>query len=794
MLVNPRIAEPLPPPPATFHFIGIGGIGMSGLARILMMWGYKVTGSDAMESAQTQSLRSIGIPVVIGHEDPSFASLADVVVTNKRAAANAATELDAAAAAGARIIKRGDLLGMAANERFGIAVAGSHGKSTTSGMLSVALRTLEADPTFAVGAIVAATGTNAEPGNGEHFVVEADEFDRSFHGLFPNVAIITSVAFDHPDIYDDQDDYDESFVEFVRNIKPNGTLIIAGDDEGSQRVIQNVNALRRPDLHVQTFGEGSGYDWVLKGNHTTRLLVDSAGHTHTLNLRMPGKHNARNAVAAIAALHAAGFEVADAVRGVESFSGIGRRFEFKGEYNGVTVIDDYAHHPEEVAAILNAAREHYAGKRVVAVHQPHTYTRTHALMDEFAASLDLADDIVLMEIYGVGEVNEFNIASADMAARMTKSVTLVDGVDDAVAAVKDLLGADTNAVVMTIGAGTITNVGAKLVESQQPPAQAKPTATVQPKKIDRGSAEKLGDLDVIRNAPMSLYTTLRIGGIADYLARASTADELTHAVSIARENDLPITVIGGGSNLLVHDDGIRGMVIVVRVPGARAESQVQIQEDGDKFRLTTSAMVPSSWLGKLTVDKGIGGLDWLIGLPGQLGGALVNNAGAHGREIKDSLESIEILHPDGSRTTENAAWLESVYRNTKLKSESRPRQSIVLGATFLLESQDPQLLKEWAAHHAEFRRTTQPTGACSGSLFANPHDDYAARLIERAGLKGHQVGAMQLSEKHANWMINTGGGTAADAWKLVEIARATVQDSFGVDLTPEIERIGNWTH
>src|SRR5699024_6180707 len=147
-----------------------------------------------------------------------------------------AIELKAARANGAQVIKRGDLLGMAAAERFGIAVAGSHGKSTTSGFLSVALRTLEADPTFAVGAIVAATGTNAEPGKGEHFVVEADEFDRSFHGLFPNVAIITSVAFDHPDIYGDQAEYDEAFLEFIRNIQPGGTLVIAGDDEGSGRV------------------------------------------------------------------------------------------------------------------------------------------------------------------------------------------------------------------------------------------------------------------------------------------------------------------------------------------------------------------------------------------------------------------------------------------------------------------------------------------------------------------------------------------------------------------------------
>lgn len=463
MTTNPRSPELLPPPPATLHFVGIGGIGMSGLARILKMWGYQISGSDIAESAQTAALREMDIPVVIGHNDPELASQADIIVTNKRAAANAAVEIDAAVANGARVIKRGDLLGMAAAERFGIAVAGSHGKSTTSGMLSVALRTLEAEPSFAVGAIVAATGTNAEPGEGKHFVVEADEFDRSFHGLFPNVAIITSVAFDHPDIYDDQDDYDDAFVGFVKNIRENGTLIVAGDDSGAERVTERIADLGRDDLAVQTFGETSGLDWTLSGDGNRRLLTDPSGEEHVLNLLIPGKHNARNAVAAIAAIHASGFSIEDAIRGVESFTGIGRRFEYKGQVNGVDVIDDYAHHPEEITAVVHAAREHYAGKRVIVVHQPHTYSRTYSLMDEFAESLDTADEVVLMEIYGVGETNEHNIAAVDMAAKMTSNVAIVDTPKQAADAVVDLIGTDGEAVVLTLGAGTVTQVGPLLV-------------------------------------------------------------------------------------------------------------------------------------------------------------------------------------------------------------------------------------------------------------------------------------------------------------------------------------------
>lgn len=464
---NPRMAEPLPPLPATFHFIGIGGIGMSALARILKMWGYTVTGSDAVEGAQTAALRTMDIPVVIGHDDPTYAGQADVIVTNKRAAANARIELDAGAANGARVIKRGDLLGMAANERIGIAVAGSHGKSTTSGMLSASLLHLQADPTFAIGAILGTTGTNAEPGEGKHFVVEADEFDRSFWGLFPDVAIITSVSFDHPDIYTDEDDYDAAYVEFVRNIKPNGTLIIAGDDEGAARVLRGLAALDRDDLTIQTFGETEGVDWRLSGDASDRTLTAPDGSSHRLRLQIPGKHNARNATAAVAALHACGFAVSDAVAAVESFTGIGRRFERKGSYRCVEVIDDYAHHPDEVEAVLHAAREHFPGKRLVAVHQPHTYSRTFALMKEFASALDAADDVVLMAIYGVGEVNEHNISSADMAAMMHTRVHLATDPTDATATVRDVLGSDSDAVVLTIGAGSITQVGPLLVQSAE---------------------------------------------------------------------------------------------------------------------------------------------------------------------------------------------------------------------------------------------------------------------------------------------------------------------------------------
>lgn len=795
--------ETLPPPPATFHFIGIGGIGMSGLARILNAWGYRVTGSDAAESAQTEALRRLGIDVVIGHDNPTLAGLADVIVTTLRAVVNAPLEVDAGITAGARFVKRGQLLGMIGNARRLIAVAGTHGKSTTSGMLTDALRALNAEPSYAVGAVLASTGMNAEPGDGPHMVVEADEFDRAFHYLSPSVAIITSVAYDHPDIYPDQASYDESFVEFARNISPGGTLVVAGDDPGAIRVAQAVRAFDRPELAVTTFGETDTVDWRLSRTETGWAITDPQGVTTPLVLTQPGRHNARNATAAIVALQALGFGVAAAVVGIGAYAGIGRRFERKGTVHGAEVIDDYAHHPDELNAVLSAALEHFPGRRIIAVHQPHTYSRTEALMPEFAAALDKADIVVLLDIYPSGETNTHNISSADLGRLVTRPVHLATGPDDAVRRVLDVVEAQD--VVLTLGAGDITRVGALLVQTEPAPASRPSRQPARSRPLRRSSAMTapsgkaaitIADrpaLKVQRDAAMSLYTTMRIGGPADFLVRAPSPDDIVAATRWAADEGLPVTVIGGGSNLLVGDGGVRGLVIVARTPGERAGHLLEAEDLGTHVEVTVGTQAPLSWVGRYCAEQGWSGMDWGVGLPGQIGGATVNNAGAHGTELKDHLVGVELLLESGEVCREDAAWLQASYRMTRIKGAPRPRPWVLLRSVFRLPKGEPTRLVRLADEHAEFRRRTQPTGACSGSTFANPKGDFAGRLIEAAGLKGYQHGAMQMSPKHANWVMNTGGGTAREAWELIDFVRATIRDRFGVDLRPEVERVGEDT-
>ncbi len=765
---------------------------MSGLARVLRERGHVVTGSDASDSETVQRLRAEGITVVQGHDDPALASRASVLVSTPRAADRAAVELDAARANGALLVRRGQLLGMIANTRRLIAVGGTHGKSTTTGMIALSLIAMGEEPGYAVGASLPGIEHNTAAGTGQIMVVEADEFDRAFHWLRPSCTVITTVSFDHPDIYADQADYDDAFVQFARLTRPGGTVVMAADDAGCQRVKTVLEAIPDREFRIVTFGESPDADWVLSRAPLGWRIAGPHGESAEVALGVPGRHNARNAIAAIAALVSEGHELDEAVAGVAPFTGVGRRFEHKGVVAGIDIVDDYAHHPEEIAAVLTAARERYPDRRIIAVHQPHTYSRTKSLLAEFAASLDLADSVVLLDIYPSGESDTLGISSGDVLERITVSTTSATGPEDA--ASKTAAIAREGDVILTLGAGDITRTGTVLMSLLAnerapvvPPTNGTRSRSAKPAPVAVPGASHL---KAQRDAPMSLATTMRIGGPADFLIRTPAPDDLAAVARWARDEGMPLTVIGGGSNLLVGDDGIRGVVALARTPGERAESLIASEDRGDHIRLTVGAQAPLSWVGRRCAENGWSGMDWGVGLPGQIGGATVNNAGAHGTELKDHLVEIEILLDDGTVVRRPVSWLQSTYRMTRIKGAARPRPWIVLRSVFDLPKGNAADLVALADDHAAFRKRTQPTGACSGSTFANPPGDFAGRLLEASGMKGYQIGAMQFSPKHANWVVNTGGGRAVDAWELIQHARLQVLDQFGIDLKPEIERVG----
>ncbi|HIP88208.1 MAG TPA: UDP-N-acetylmuramate dehydrogenase [Anaerolineales bacterium] len=300
-----------------------------------------------------------------------------------------------------------------------------------------------------------------------------------------------------------------------------------------------------------------------------------------------------------------------------------------------------------------------------------------------------------------------------------------------------------------------------------------------------GLAETLGKRGQ-RYEPLAPYTTMRVGGPADLLVVCRTVEEVVEAVGMARAHDVPFLVLGDGSNVLVADAGVRGLVVVNRA------DRVRIEEDGTVWAEAGASMAA---LARETTRRGWAGLEWAAGLPGTVGGAVVGNAGAFGRDVGSVLRSATVLEPDGVVRERPAEWFAFGYRTSRLKGAGKGEQGgrrVVLAATFELQRGDPDVLRARVAEVLRERRARQPGGATMGSTFKNPPGDYAGRLIEAAGLKGHRIGGAVVSKQHANFILNVGDATAAEVWALIQYVRAEVERQFGVRLELEIERVGEW--
>ncbi|MDP9373079.1 MAG: UDP-N-acetylmuramate--L-alanine ligase [Chloroflexota bacterium] len=452
-------------PGARVHIIGIGGIGTSALARVLKHWGYRVSGSDAAASEITAALEREGIAVAIGH-GVDAARGADLAIYSA-AVRDDNPELAATRAAGIPTVKRAALLGLIADAREGLAVAGTHGKSTTSAMLAKICVDAGRDPTFFVGAILQDFGTNARPGGGDLVVVEADEYDRSFLQLHPRVAIVTNVEPDHPDTYPTYEEMEAAYVEFLRQVRPGGAILLSADDPGCSRLQERVAPAS--GVTIIPYGRAPGATWRIEpdGAGGETMLRDGEP-VATLTLRVPGEHNRRNALAALATAAQVGIDPGVAAASLAEFRGIGRRFELKGEAAGITVVDDYAHHPTEIAVGVRAARERFPGRPLWVVFQPHTYSRTRLLLREFAEALAPADRVVLLDIYAARERDTLGVSADDIAALLPPGNPPLRAASPA-AAVATLLDRyragdlSPGAVVLTMGAGDVWLTGEGLL-------------------------------------------------------------------------------------------------------------------------------------------------------------------------------------------------------------------------------------------------------------------------------------------------------------------------------------------
>jgi UDP-N-acetylmuramate--alanine ligase len=415
------------------HFIGIGGSGLSAIARLLLESGYTVTGSDRIRSPLAQELADAGVPVEIGHSPENIHGV-DLVVRSS-AIPDDNVEVVAAESAGIPVLKRSQFLGRLLENKLAIAVAGTHGKTTTTAMIAWLLVQLDQDPSYIIGGTAKNLGDrNAHAGAGLAFVIEADEYDRMFLGLSPDVIVITYLEHDHPDCYPTPQEYYQAFREFLKRLQPGGKLLLAYDNLETRL----LGAEAPKDALVQTFGTGLEADYIAEN-----LTVNTRGGydydafwrpvegektalAH-VSLQVPGIHNVRNSLAAMAVVHRfrllgdTSEYLQKAAHALAEFSGTGRRFDTQGEVDGITIIDDYAHHPTEIQATLAAARSRYSERRIWAVWQPHTYSRTHTLMDNFARSFTDADQVIVTEVYAAREkAQDFDNFSSAQVVRLMR--------------------------------------------------------------------------------------------------------------------------------------------------------------------------------------------------------------------------------------------------------------------------------------------------------------------------------------------------------------------------------------
>ena len=458
------------------HFIGIGGVGMSGIARVAFDQGIRVTGSDMKESRYTKQLKDMGVRVFIGPHRadniPQGDETPDVVVVTTAVLPNN-PELIAAQERGLTIWHRAQMLARLGEGLKTVAVAGTHGKTTTSSMVASAIDVMGADPTFLIGGIVRSYGSNAHSGTGSYYVVEADESDKSFRHLSPSAVLVTNIEADHLDHYRDLDEIREKFAAFISSVPPEGPVVVCGEDESLVAVAKSTGH----DFVTYGFGEGNDYQIVSYQPHGISsdfsMRLPDGTVLNSCVPQNPGRHNVLNAVGAIALVHQLGMSAEEAAQAMRSFGGVKRRFDLVGEVNGITVIDDYAHHPTEIAATIQAAAA-LDFNNVHVLFQPHRYSRAplfcEVLHDEFGSAFDAASTVTFMDVFSAGEVPVPGITGKTFLQVVLDHdghppTHYVPRRIDVVNHMMQLV--HSGDLVITMGAGDVTAIGGELVNGLQ---------------------------------------------------------------------------------------------------------------------------------------------------------------------------------------------------------------------------------------------------------------------------------------------------------------------------------------
>ena len=755
------------PPPLLFgltvrriHCIGVGGMGMAPLSIYLARSGWEVSGEDDSLTPEVAArLAEAGVGV------GPFRAGCDLAVRSS-AIPDAHPSLVAAARAGIPCVRRGELLAEATRDRKLVAICGSHGKTTTTAMLVTLLRRAGFPSGFVAGGLFNDATPPAGVGSNEWVVAEVDESDGTIDGFAPEITVIVNLDWDHPDRYRNPAELEAAFLSLCARTE--GAVLVSDACALSLRIAPTA----------ATFGRSGAFSGTVVAEKDGRMTLSLGGRFRPTEVLVgaTGDFNASNATAAFAAAQLMGVEPARGL--LAEYPGVRRRQAVLMEEGGLTAMEDYAHHPAEIRALLPSLRRRLSpGGRLIAVFQPHRHSRTARFKAEFAASLALADRVHLLDVYSAGESPASGGTTADIYAELKRGAPLLPvsylpgAAEGCVPAL--LRDAKPGDLVVFVGAGDIDQTARAWVAAAR--------ARIAGSLVWDRFAESVRPLlssgsKLTREEPLAPKTTLRVGGAARLYAEPANEDDLRILLAAAKRDDVGVFALGRGSNLIVPDDGVDGMIISL---AQKHWSGFETLPDG---RVRVGAGLRLKNLCGLAASAGLAGFEFLEGIPGSVGGALRMNAGAMGGWIFDIVDEVRIMSMDGEVRVVPRSGMTVDYRYC-----AELGQAFALGAVLSPRSTtDAASVGRQIDAYRQKRHESQPREPSAGCIFKNPPGASAGRLIEESGLKGTRVGGAEVSTIHANFVINRGNATSEDVLELVRRVREGVRQAKGVDLEPEV--------
>jgi UDP-N-acetylmuramate--L-alanine ligase/UDP-N-acetylenolpyruvoylglucosamine reductase len=782
MVTRQQLIDFLGERPRRVHFVGIGGCGMSGLARLLAQLGHHVSGSDVSPNGTTKELQKLNVKIHSGHSTRNVTDDTELVVYTS-AVNGENVEVQAADELKIPRVRRGLLLSALMNHSSNIAVAGTHGKTTTSAMIAFVLTRSDDAPSYSIGAHVPVLGGNAQIGGGKYFVAEADESDGTLVGFSPEYAVCLNIEQEHLDHYGSMDKLQATFESFFSSTLK--TVFLCADCPNCLSLAPKCRAAITFGLSEKADYRAFNVETTARGTRFTVACRDQ--QMGIIELIIPGKQNVTNALAAVAVADELGVPFDKISVALAEFTGAKRRFDRRYEEAGILVVDDYAHHPTEVRATITAARtlmekggaDGY--RRLLVAFQPHRYSRAQALRDQFAKAFAGADKLFLTDIYSAGEkpiegVNGQMLYNAVVASGQSGALFEADL---EMLVVRLFAEAKPGDLILTMGAGDIYKVADALARKLH---ARRPNIL----HAEQKSTNLPGDLEVLlsdkarirQNEPMARHTSMKVGGPAEFWIEPAGERDLARLLHYCSERELPMTIIGRGTNLLVLDGGILGVVISLC-----HEDFSKVQVDGDQVIACAGARLKT--IVAVAAKHEIGGLEFMEGIPGSLGGALRMNAGAMGRQTFDVVEWVRYISYSGNIYDAEAKSLPVTYRSCPVFDNHIALSAILRGVKTEKKSIDNRLRA-----FAKRRWASQPARPSAGCIFKNPQAIPAGKLIEELGLKGMAVGGARVSELHGNFIVNEGKATASDVLELIAVIRERARQQRGIDLEPEVMVLG----